>query len=285
MNVTTKKYNVCLVQPSGYIHSGAFTELAELVAYTLEDLGYVSSISINQTSIDSRNIIIGAHLLDVSHIKSIKSQFPSTVILNTEQFSAINSEWKGPLFEWISNFETWDYSNQNINILRNKGINNIKCLGIGYQSRLNRITKSQNQDIDILFYGSTNDRRLKVINELKASGHNIAAIFGVYGQERDNLIARSKVVLNLHYYDSKIFEIVRVFYLMTNSKAVVGELDAETSINPIYLEGFYHSNYENLVASCNKLLIDNGMREELERKANRVIQSYPQSELMKLVLE
>ena len=280
-----EKFNVCLVQPSGYIHSGAFTELAELIAFSFEELGYASSISINQTYIDSRNIIIGAHLLDISHIKSIKSQSPSTVILNTEQFSSIKSEWQGTIFEWISNFETWDYSPENINILRSKGINNIKLLSIGYHSKLNRIKKSQNQDIDILFYGSGNDRRLRVINELKSCGHNVAAIFGLYGQERDDLISRSKLVLNLHFYDAKIFEIVRVFYLMTNSKAVVGEVGPDTSINPKYLDGFYASTYENLVASCNKLLIDNKMREELERKASQVIQNYPQSELMKLVLE
>ena len=92
------------------------------------------------------------------------------------------------------------------------------------------------------------------------------------------------IVLNLHYYDSKIFEIVRVFYLMSNSKAVVGEVGANTKINPAYLDGFYSSSYENLVESCNKLLINDGMREELEAKAIQVIQKYPQSALLNLVL-
>ena len=52
------KYNVCIIKPAGYLHSGAFSELAELIAYSLEDLGYESSISLNETYTDSRNIIL-----------------------------------------------------------------------------------------------------------------------------------------------------------------------------------------------------------------------------------
>ena len=38
---------------------------------------------------------------------------------------------------------------------------------------------------------------------------------------RDDLIARAKVVLNINKHQAKIFEIVRVSYLMANAKAVV----------------------------------------------------------------
>ena len=279
------KYNVCIIKPAGYLHSGAFTELAELIAYSLEDLGYESSISLNETYTDSRNIIIGAHLLDTSHITEIKSRFPSTVILNTEQVINISERWSTSLFEWISNFETWDYSNANINFLKNKGITDVKLLSIGHHPKLTRIKKSEIQDIDILFYGSTNDRRLHVLNKLRSSGHNVNVIFGVYGEKRDNLISRSKIVLNLHRYDFKIFEIVRVFYLMSNSKAIVAEMTPDTDINHIYKGGFYSTDYDRIAESCNELLQNSCMREAQERKGLQLIKNYPQSQLTKLVLE
>ena len=279
------KYNVCIIKPAGYIHSGAFTELAELIAYSLEDLGYESSISLNETYTDSRNIIIGAHILDTSHIKEIKSCFPSTVILNTEQVTNINDHWSNSLFEWVTNFETWDYSNANINYFKKQGIANIKYLSIGYHPKLTRIKKSEIQDIDILFYGSSNERRLQVLNKFKSSGHNVNFIFGVYGEKRDNLISRSKIVLNLHRYDFKIFEIVRVFYLMSNSKAIVAEMTPDTDINHIYKGGFYSTDYDRIAESCNELLQNSCMREAQERKGLELIEHYPQSQFTKLVLE
>lgn len=279
------KYNLCIIQPPQYVHSGAFIELAELMQHSLADLGYTSTISFNTPYIDSRNIIIGAHLLDISYISQFKSQFPSSVIVNTEQFGGLNDgKWKNSIFEWISNFETWDYSDENITILKNMGISNIKLLGIGFHEKLNRIKKSANQDIDILFYGSGNERRLRVLNALKACGYNVAVIFGLYGEERDNLIARSKIVLNLHYYDSKIFEIIRVFYLMTNSKAVVSEVSNGTHINPIYLSGFYSAAYENLISACKTVLADDKARQEIELKAFETISQYPQREFTQLLL-
>ncbi len=279
------KYNICIIQPPQYIHSGAFAELAELIRHSLEDLGYPSTISFNTPYIDSRNIIIGAHLLDTSYISQYKSQFPSTIILNTEQFGGLHDgKWKNSIFEWISNFETWDYSTENINLLKTKGINNIKLLGIGHHGKLNRIKKPANQDIDILFYGSTNERRLHILNALKLCGYNVAVVFGLYGQERDSLIARSKIILNLHYYDSKIFKIIRVFYLMSNSKAVVSEVSSGTHINPIYLDGFYSASYENLISACKTLLADEEARQEIENNAFATISKYPQSEFTKPLL-
>jgi hypothetical protein len=77
---------------------------------------------------------------------------------------------------------------------------------------LSRIKIKVVKDIDVLFYGLINDRIAKILGDYKCSGLNIHTSFGIYEKDRDDLIARSKLVLNLHYYDSEIFEVVRVFY-------------------------------------------------------------------------
>ena len=51
------------------------------------------------------------------------------------------------------------------------------------------------------------------LNNLTKKNIKIKCLFGVYGKERDDWISKSKLVLNMHMYDSKIFEIIRVFYL------------------------------------------------------------------------
>ena len=55
--------------------------------------------------------------------------------------------------------------------------------------------------------------------------------FNAYGGKRDALIARAKVVLNIHYYAAQVFEIVRVSYLLANSKAVVTEIGPDTDLD------------------------------------------------------
>jgi hypothetical protein len=68
----------------------------------------------------------------------------------------------------------------------------------------------------------------------------IEFLAGVYREERDRLIARAKVVLNMHYYDARVFEIVRVSYLLSNEKAVVAECGATTTIEPDIRDAVRH---------------------------------------------
>jgi len=267
------RYNICIVQPNQYIHSLAFIELGELLLYSLQDLGFQAQLQFNQIDPDGRNILIGCHLLDANYIQSIPK---STVILNTEQIYADSTDWSGPIFEWAKHFETWDYSERNILKFNELGLGLTRHLKIGFQKELARIPKINTQDIDVLFYGSMNERRLAIINDLKAAGLKVHTAFGIYGSERDQLISRSKLVLNHHFYESQIFEIVRVFYLLTNSIAVVGEVNPTSSIDPIYLNGIFASPYENLISACKQLVQDNSLRKRFEVRAYETISQYPQ---------
>ena len=275
------KYNICIVRPDNYVHSAAFLELAQLLGHGLEDLGHPVVISVNGILAEARNIIIGCHLLDPSLIESTPK---TSIIVNTEQVGAEGSPWHEKICRWVTRFQTWDYSERNLAKLREIGAEEPKLLRLGFHKRLARIHKSNPQDIDVLFYGSIGDRRKRIIDDLKATGSNVLAVFGVYGEERDRLIARSKVVLNVHHYDSQVFEIVRVFYLMTNAKAVVGEVGKDTAIDPFYLPGIRAACYEDLVGSCLNLIADREVREEMERKALKTISGRPQSEILASLL-
>jgi hypothetical protein len=84
-------------------------------------------------------------------------------------------------------------------------------------------------------------------------------------------------VLNHHYYEAQIFEIVRVFYLLTNSVAVVGEVNKTTSIDSIYQEGISASKYEDLISGCVELVNHDALRVQVQEKALVAISKYPQA--------
>ncbi len=276
------RFNICLIKPSGYIHSAAFAELAEVVGYGLKDLGYEVGINVNQLFADATNIVIGCHLLPDEAISQLPS---STIVLNTEQIYRDNMEWNHKIFSAARRCRLWDYSKKNIEKLESLGIHGGRFLQIGYHPKLNRLIKRSEQDIDVLFYGSINARREKILEGLESAGLKVEKIFGVYGSVRDQLIERAKVVINMHFYDSKIFEIVRTFYLMANSKAIVSEVSQDTVIDECYRDGVCGVPYDRLIESCCDLVENKAARELYERKAYEVINMLPQSNYLAKLVE
>ncbi|HUD12001.1 MAG TPA: hypothetical protein VMS08_06325 [Candidatus Saccharimonadia bacterium] len=225
------KLHILTVRPEGYVHALGLAEFAETVYYGLLHLGHEATLGSEHQS--CHNIVIGGHLAE---------NLPSNcIIYNSEQVG-------GPWFTekyiaLLKTHEVWDYSSQNVERLRALGIE-ARHVPIGYVKELERIKPAEVQDIDVLFYGSLNERRAKILEELKAKDLNVVHLFGVYGEERDSYIARAKVVLNMHFYDPGVFEIVRCSYLFTNGKAVV----SEQSLDSVGV------SYSMLVNECQKLV-------------------------------
>jgi hypothetical protein len=277
-----KNFNICLIKPDNYIHSYAFIELGELIYFSLKDLGFEATLLFNHVEPSAKNILIGCHLLDPKFIEQVPK---STIILNTEQIYSDTSDWNSTIFRWAANFEVWDYSQRNIQKFNEIGVDRAKILKIGFQKELARLDSSIKKDVDVLFYGSLNERRKSILEKLTAEGLTVKTLFGVYGQERDSWIERSKVVLNHHFYNSQIFEIVRVFYLLTNSVAVVGEVNESTSIDAMCREGIYAANYDNLVAGCLELARNDAVRKKIQMEALDSITRYPQKLFTREVLD
>ena len=80
--------NVCVIKPKNYIHYQAFKELAELIYFSLKELNHKTQITFNYLDKDpnSKNILLGAHLLNDDLINSIPK---NTIIFNTEQIESI----------------------------------------------------------------------------------------------------------------------------------------------------------------------------------------------------
>ncbi|AOI74939.1 hypothetical protein [Burkholderia sp. NRF60-BP8] len=267
-------YNVCIVRPPGYLHSGAFTELAEVIAYGLEDLGHAVRFTENNMMPGARNILIGCHLADPRAAEHVPDD---TIVVNTEQIHVDEQPWNENIYAWTSRYETWDYSERNLAKLRALGARQARQLKLGFHPKLRRIPNDVEQDIDVLFYGTIGPRRAAILDALQARGLTVGIINNAYGAARDAAIARAKVVLNLHHYASHIFEIVRVFYLMTNGKAVVGEVSPTTAVDPDYAGGFHAAPYDALVDACVELVADRARRRELEAAALDTIARHPQA--------
>ena len=276
--------NVCLIKPKNYIHYLALQELAELIHFSVLELGLKSQITFNycDNNPSTKNIVLGAHLLNDNLIEDIPE---NTIIFNTEQIESITENWKKKILNLArKNIIFWDYSQYNLDYL-SKTINiKGKLFQIGYQKELNRINHNIDKNIDVLFYGSINTRREHIINKLKDRKINVKTLFGVYGKERDDLIAKSKLTLNMHMYDSKIFEIVRVFYLLSNSIPVLTEVESDTKFNNDFLDLICKSTYENIEKNIIYLLENDKKRIELGENGLNAIKKFPQIKFTEQIL-
>lgn len=277
-----QKFNICRIAPDNYVHSGAFLEIADVLLYGLRALGHEAEIQVNSTDPSARNIMIGVHLLSAD----VASQLPSdTIILNTEQLGGVYSDWNENILNWFSNdFTLWDYSDSNVGYLQDFGVKRVEKLKLGYQEELNRIQLQQEKPVDVLFYGCLNERRKTALLELEARGLKVKFLHGVFGNARDEWIARSRLVLNLHYFDSEIFEIVRVFYLMTNGIPVASELNPTTKMDDFYRQGLLCAPYDQLSDQVVELLEDKDALTTLGATAKETIMQRPQSELLREIM-
>ena len=133
----------------------------------------------------------------------------------------------------------WDYSKANLDPWKMLGATSVKIVPIAYAPILTRILKPAEQDIDVLLYGISGGKRLEAFQILSQAGLKVMFFSGLYGDARDQLIARSKIILNVNLYNfAQIFEIVRVSYLLANKKAVVSVIDQNTFLKKIYPNQF-----------------------------------------------
>lgn len=274
------RYCIWVVSPSGYVHSRAFDEIAIGLNSGVSKLGFEAPIVRSAKDIVGQAIVLGCNLIPQLGLLDIPKNL---ILFNLEQIQ-LDSPWMSQSYlSILRSYPVWDYSYRNIQELKKLGINNVTHCGIGYETELTKIPQSE-EDIDVLLYGSLNDRRMEILKELRNNDLNVMGLFGVYGEERDKYIARSKVILNIHYYEARVFEIVRVSYLLANKKFVISELGHDNNLEKPFAEGMVFSTYKEIVEKCIKYLKEEDLRKEIAEKGFNLMRRYPQSVFLKQAL-
>lgn len=276
----TKRFCIWIVSPPNYPHSRCFEEVALGLQAAFAALGFDAPIVTEPVAAD-HILTLGANLLP-----RIQTPLPENLILyNLEQITP-GSPWLKPEYlALLACYPVWDYSPLNIRNLAALGVHNARLCGIGYAPELTRITPAQEEDIDVLFIGSMNERRRQVLESLAAKGFKVIGLFNQYGTERDAQIARAKIVLNLHYYEAQVFEIVRVSYLLANRTCVVSETGNDTELEAPFAKGVAFSPYEQLADRCVQLLQNDSERDAYKREGFTCFSQMPQKDRLKQVLD
>ena len=260
-----ERVRLVLFRPPDYPHARALSETVDFFLHSLRRLGCETERAENELMAGGYNILFCAHLLGQGSAVGLPA---NCIVYNTEQIES-GSSFDSPGYRGLlEKHPVWDYSVRNVGQLaRRLGHGRVYHVPVGYVPELTRIERCEVADIDVLFYGSLNERRQQVISALEAVGARVHCAFGVYGAERDRLIARSRLVLNMHYFPTNIFEMIRVSYLLANRVAVVSERSPETEVAPELRDVVAFAPYERLVETCLSLLGDDARRRALAESA------------------
>lgn len=313
--------NILIVSPANYNHNQAFYD----IAYSFHQAIPGSIVTTDPSECHTgTTLIFGSHLLPKFGGKIIGED---VILYQTEQLGAGDSLFESPEYlDLLKQYAVWDYSSLNVAYLKAHGID-ARLVPVGYSPSLSNLRTGRSiantgggkngrprldfaewsgaypqtasdgsfvEDIDICFYGSANERRLDIINGLKAKTLTsvypdgtpferplVVASFGGYGGFRDKLIARSKIILNIHFYDAAIFEIFRCSHLFANRKCVVSERGKDHNLESPYYDHATFVDYDLITDRCMELLLDTEARIAAANHCYNVFRSTTQAAILK----
>ncbi len=272
------RYCLWIVTLKGYDHQRAFADVAAGLSEAFAERGGSAPVVHYAHEWGGRTpIVLGANLLTPAMSLVLPAD---CVIYNLEQASRDSGWLNDGYLGLLRRHRVLDYSARNTAVLRELGVAHARTLPPGFAPALARITPAPVQDIDVLFYGSLNERRSALLDRLRAQGLAVTHLFNVYGAERDETIARAKLVLNVHFYEAAVFESVRVTFLLANGACVVSEGRTDDPDLLPLLGGLEVCAYDDLAARCLALLSDEGARETLAARGRTLIGARRQSDLL-----
>ena len=265
-------FNILHVAGNGIRGTAAYQEVIESVIWGIQQLGHDATSSVNSCHRDATNILFGGHLAPdlLVDCPTGSIYYNLEQICKHPQYNPANPKDTVRLI--ASKFRIWDYTGANLATWNGlTPAHPVKLVPIGYAPILTRIESAEKQDIDVLIYGAVGEKRLTAFSTLAhLVNGGLSTVFasGLYGTSRDSLIARSRIVLNINNIDrAKIFEIVRVSYLLANAKAVVSDIYPDSYIEEDIAAAVIFAPVSKIAETCWNLLADEDRRTRLERQA------------------
>jgi len=262
--VKVECFNVLLVRPQEFIHHDAYAGAARQLCNGLRRLGYPARVAENEIVRDATNVLVGAQHLEPELIDGLPA---NTIVYNVEMMVP-GSPFLPILSAFLRRFETWDYSAANVAAWRAAGISDcVRLLRPGYLPEDTTIDTTAASDIDALFYGGVNWRRDCILRDIARAGVRMHVAVDIYGPARDALIARAKLIVNIHSREDSVLEFARISHPLANRRLLVTEPGHAGDVDAQLSEALVIGRAAELGTICRALLDDEPRRLALAERA------------------
>lgn len=143
------------------------------------------------------------------------------IIVNLEQLGENGRTINPAYIDLLKSSWVIDYDVTNKKAYKVDSDERFTVISFGYapylspKSRRYPIKPLEERALDVVFYGSINEKRLSVIKRLEEAKIDIKVINNIFGPERDQILDEAKLILNLPYYEKAAFEQVRAFHALS----------------------------------------------------------------------
>jgi hypothetical protein len=260
MNAINKNFiNLVNLSKFGGPGPAVFLDTIDSVSDMLQEIGYQTKISSNIILNDAINILWGVGSVfsptyeEIAAIATPKN----SIIFNMEQLGSNSPFVTQEYLKFISRYIIFDYNYNNLNFLDKSQTIHFEFPLLPSKKFVSDYKNNflVEKEFDLAFYGHINPRRLYFIEELKRQGLSINLISGLYSSDLSSELLKSTAVLNIHNYDSGIFEIARCLRPLAMGIPIFSEKSAMPLKIKWENSGVFFFN-KNSLDSC-KLLLNN----------------------------
>ncbi len=231
--MSAQAIHLVVMQPVGYLHSQGFLDQARHVRWQLRRLGATVTLAKNRLREDAVNLIFGAHLGFPVELQ----QRHACIFFNLEQLGAGGAAVRPEYLALLHRSAVVDYHPANVAAYAEDAAD-VPIVPLLYSPFLDHgdTLPLEQRPIDLLFFGSLNERRRAVIARVEACGLQVAMFdHALYGDERDAYVRQAKAVLNTPFYASSRFEQARASHCLSLGTPVISER-LDTSMPPVAFE-------------------------------------------------
>lgn len=187
-----------------------------------------------------------------------------TVLFNMEQLGSDAPWTRDGYAEALARWTVADYSASNVEWLRrhNGQAQRVQELPIVPGPSVAFAAPAPAEpEVDVLFFGTMNPRREQVIAQLREAGLTVEAVAGSFGWELTPAILRARLVLHVHFYETRLFPVARIVQPVAQGVPIVCEGSVCSPLADWSAgSGIVFADTDQLVEACRALLADPGRR-------------------------
>jgi SAM-dependent methyltransferase len=222
-DLTLPPVHLSIVQPAGYVHSLAFLDPARYLRHQLRRFGVEVTMAKNRLRKDAVNLVFGTHL---GFDPNLRERHPC-LFVNLEQLGPGGAKVSEEYLKLLRTSGVVDYDLANVGAY-GADPSDVPLIPFRHAPYLEKAAAEaaplEQRPIDLLFFGSMNERRKRMIERIEACGVTVAMFDQpLYAEERDHYIRQAKAVLNCHFYESATFEQVRAFHCLSLGTPLISE--------------------------------------------------------------
>jgi hypothetical protein len=180
-----------------------------------------------------------------------------TVLFNMEQLGSDAPWTRDGYVESLQRWVVADYNSANVEFLRqaNGPAQRVHEMPIvPGPSALFHTEQTIERCVDVLFFGTLNPRREAVLERLRAAGLVVEAVAGAFAWELTPAIQRARIVLHVHFYETRLFPVARMLQPVASAVPVVCESSVCPALADWHRSGMVFADYDDLVGACVALL-------------------------------